>query len=212
MLIRIANGLAVSLAVLAVGCDSDAEIRRYRVPKQSIVEQTNPSTQPEAPRPDAMPRPDAAAPGATAPRAAALSYDTPAGWSEQPAAGMRQAAFTVEDENQSAELTAIALGPEAGNVLDNVNRWRGQIGLPPVDAEQLQQEIEPVEVGGASGLYVELVGPADSSPRQSILGVIVVVEGRVWFLKFMGDADLVEQQQSQFDEFVQSVQWSGVER
>ena len=42
------------------------------------------------------------------------------------------------------------------DVTDNVNRWRGQAGLPPADEDQIRKEAVPLEVDGAKGLYFDL--------------------------------------------------------
>ena len=42
---------------------------------------------------------------------------------------MRQASFLVHGDNGAvADISFVSLGPAAGNVLDNVNRWLGQLG------------------------------------------------------------------------------------
>ena len=36
-----------------------------------------------------------------------------------------------------ADISFVSLGPAAGNVLDNVNRWLGQLAEPPITADKL---------------------------------------------------------------------------
>jgi hypothetical protein len=52
---------------------------------------------------------------------------------------------------------------------------------------------------------VELVGPENAQPRESILAVIVTREIWNWFFKLQGDADLVKRQLGRFESFVRSV-------
>ena len=56
--------------------------------------------------------------------------------------------------------------------------------------------------------YVELVGPEDAQPRESILAVLVTQESRIWFFKLKGDADLAKREQGRFESFVRSVRFS----
>ncbi len=56
----------------------------------------------------------------------APTYVTPAGWQPQPNTGLRKAAFVVRDGDKKVEITVIALPLFAGDLLDNVNRWRDQ--------------------------------------------------------------------------------------
>ena len=81
-----------------------------------------------------------------APSAAPMSASTvptPPHWEPQPLAQMRQASFLVRGENgATADISLVTLGPSSGDVLDNVNRWLGQLGQPPLTAEQLPQVVQ----------------------------------------------------------------------
>lgn len=80
-------------------------------------------------------------------------WKTPKGWTEEPGTGMRKATFVIATGEKSSraeeysgnggvnsklECTVIPL-PSTG-VLANVNRWRKQIGLPGLSAEELKPE------------------------------------------------------------------------
>jgi hypothetical protein len=139
------------------------------------------------------PRAGAAPTDATGP----LDYTVPSGWSPGRQSAMRAAAFLVNRDGQQVEITAMTAG---GDWLANVNRWREQVGLTPVTAEELSASERKLPVDGADGLYVELVGSA-----QSILGVMVPRGGTNWFFKLIGDRELAGAEQSRFEEFVRSV-------
>ena len=157
-------------------------------------------------RPPPMRRP----PGpAAANLSQAPTYETPEGWNEVRATDMRKAAFNVSDGQQQALITVIDLSERAGDLLPNVNRWRRQVKLGPITHEQLDRQAEEIKVGGAVGHYVELVGPEDAKPRKSILGVIVLTEGKSWFIKLTGDAPLAEREKGRFKSFVNSIRFDG---
>lgn len=155
--------------------------------------------------PTAPPR----APGQAAEQAAeSLRYDTPTDWQPLRAGGMRQAAFRiVDDQQQQAEVTAIALGPQAAALLPNVNRWRRQIKLEPVSQQAMEQQLTPINVDGRSGHFIDLVGPEQATGREAILGAIVADAARSWFFKMRGDAELVARQRDNFQTFVRSVEF-----
>lgn len=135
-----------------------------------------------------------------------LSYQTPAGWQEMPAEGFRIAAFRVVEGNQHAEITVIPLPGTAGGLLDNVNRWRQQLGLPPLaNPEALEKEIRYLEVAGVKSPYVDLTGPEKAGGQQRTLAVAVPRPQQTWFFKMTGDADLVGRQKAAFESFVASV-------
>ena len=62
----------------------------------------------------------------------------PPNWEPQPLSQMRQASFLVHGDNGAlADISLVSLGAAAGNVLDNVNRWLGQLAEPPITADKL---------------------------------------------------------------------------
>lgn len=68
-----------------------------------------------------------------------IEWTPPADWKAEPGGAMRYATFRVGKQN--LELTVTKLGAEAAALLPNVNRWRGQLGLPNIDEEQLPKLI-----------------------------------------------------------------------
>ncbi len=138
-----------------------------------------------------------------------FQYTAPDGWSATKVSGMRRAAFEVIEGDKKVEITVISLPQSGGERLANVNRWRNQIKLSDTTAEQLDKELQKIPLATATGDYVQLVGPADATPRESILAVLTDVSGSTWFFKLKGDADLAEQQRERFQTFVRSVKFSG---
>ncbi len=138
-----------------------------------------------------------------------VTYEAPADWelgqrvvSRSAFAVPREAAFVVNEDDRSAEITITALGAAAGDVLPNVNRWRGQIGLEPINEEQLAAEAQKVDMNGVEGEYFRLMGK-----EQAILGVIATHGGKAWFVKLQGDHDLAVKLQEQFETFVRSIKY-----
>ena len=135
-----------------------------------------------------------------------VTYEAPPEWelgqrvvSRSAFAVPREAAFVVKEDDRSAEITITAAG---GDVLQNVNRWRGQVGLEPITEEQLAEEAKKVDMNGVEGEYFRLIGP-----QQAILGVIAMHGGRSWFVKLQGDHDLAVKLQGQFETFVRSIKF-----
>lgn len=126
-----------------------------------------------------------------------LHYDVPEGWKEEPASGLRLASFQVSDGGQKAEITVVTAG---GDLLANVNRWRGQIDLGPTTQDQLDRDAQPIDVGEQKGAYVELVGP-----KMTTLAVVVQAAGRTWFITLKGDNELAQREADNFKSFVHSL-------
>lgn len=160
-----------------------------------------------------MTPPFAGAAGGPAPSAtgagASLKFDAPEGWSqgelEVSRGGIqirRQAAFEVKKDDQSVEITATRMPGDPSSLLINVNRWRGQIQLEPVTEAQLEADSEKIDLDGATGAYVQLIGAKDA-----ILGVVAFRDGMAWFIKMQGDHDLAIQERTRFDEFLKSIRF-----
>ncbi|MCU0784727.1 MAG: hypothetical protein MUF81_11920 [Verrucomicrobia bacterium] len=184
--------LAMSAALALAGCGRD-DIKAYQVPKES-AQANQPAGQPDT---------------STTRKKPNLTWKTPTGWTEVAAGEMRVASFNVKNENgKRADVSVIPLSGTAGGDSANVNRWRGQVGLPPVPAEELQKTALRVEVGGQTAELHDVAGTNVSSGEpMRILGVIQHREGTAWFFKMTGDDQLVAQQKPAFIELLKSFQF-----
>jgi len=183
--------VAVSMLV-ALGC-KEREIRAYAAPKDATPSRlAMPPTAPSAPE--------------------TVSWSLPSGWSELPGEGLRFATLVLEpganDGSRPAlEMRITPLGLAAGDPLANVNRWRQQIGLGPLDAKQLPDVARSVAVDGRQAHLVNMTGaPGEHEAPHQILAAIVPGEQRVWFFMILDHSDRVAKHEQAFEEFVRSVQ------
>src|SRR5215813_4355960 len=97
-------------------------------------------------------------PGALA-RTAQTSVTTPPNWEAQPLSQMRQASFLVKGDNGAvADVSFVSLGSAAGNILENVNRWLGQLGQPPITEHKLTEIAQRVSTSLGDVTIVDLAG------------------------------------------------------
>lgn len=69
------------------------------------------------------------------------SWDLPEGWEQQPGNAFRFATLIIPTETEPLEMSISGLptsDDELAQALDNINRWRGQVGLEPITAEEIQ--------------------------------------------------------------------------
>jgi hypothetical protein len=130
----------------------------------------------------------------------------PEHWTQGPTTAFRIAAYTVNRDDLKAEVTAIPLGPAAGSDLENVNRWRGEIGLPPIAQTEMEAQLQPIEVAEKSGKLVEILDAPEEPGAEATLAVIVPLEGQTLFLKMRGDQTLVTEERKNFRDFAESFQ------
>ena len=182
-------------AVLTGGCGQDG-IKIYTVPKEppsQIAQPILPADHPDIPA------------AAVAPQ---LKWKTPDGWKELPPAEFRVASFKVTNQDgKQADVSVIPLPGGAGGDFSNVNRWRGQVGQPPVSEEELKTLAQPVELAGQPAALYEQNGENPAGEPTRILAVVQHRDGMAWFFKMTGDSQLVAQEKSAFVEFLKSVQF-----
>src|ERR1700694_1652515 len=115
----------------------------------------------------------------------AVTWQAPADWEEQPASGPRRGTFKIHGKDGSeADLSITAFPGDVGGLLANVNRWRGQIQLPPLTQPDLAQVVTPLSASSRIS-FVEIVS-ADSikdGKKSRILGGILPLDAETWFFK-----------------------------
>lgn len=195
--------LALAAAALLLAACGEEKVTTYEVPKEK---------DPEMPvaAPDAGSQP-AAAPGATmadtaVPTASgeALTWQAPAAWTPKPASAMRKGSYSVPGDGGESDLSITAFPGDVGGELQNVNRWRGQIGLAPLASGELETSLHRVEANGLKIAIVELESKGDPAGK-AILGAMVPFGGSTWFFKLMGPGNSVKAAKPSFLEFLHSV-------
>lgn len=197
--------------VWLAGCGNEEQIKVYRVAKAPL--ENPPSTQP-APPPSSMSMPPnhppvsgaGTSPAPTAAPTSGSTVPTPPHWEPQPLAQMRQASFLVRGEDgATADISLVTLGPSSGDVLDNVNRWLGQLGQPPLTAEQLPQVVQhlPGDIGHVA--IVDLAGkPEQGDPNKDgrIIAAIAPAATGTAFFKLRGNPALAGAEKENFLKWV----------
>jgi hypothetical protein len=175
-------GALAFLLLPSLGCKRD----RGPLPPPELSSAPSPSA--PAAAPPANPNPGIASPPVPT-GADALAWELPKGWTEAHTGGMRFATLKPPVPGK-VDVSVIMLPGAAGGELANVNRWRGQIGLPPIDEATRAQTHEQVDAkAGTVSVYdFSSQGP---NPQRMIAGLLFV-GARSWFLKMVGDEAAVQ--------------------
>jgi len=126
--------------------------------------------------------PDESAGSDAAPTPGALAgIVVPSDWVLDPEPrSMRLATYQAPDPDGEMEIAVSRFGGRVGGELANVNRWRGQMGLPPVEAGGLDDVIQRFGGDGGDGYWAQIAGEA---------GVMVVAAAyqssgdQTWFVR-----------------------------
>jgi hypothetical protein len=188
----IVSGLLLSAFT---GCGRE-DVRTYRVPKDAPQQLAQAQSLPAG-------HPDVSAQAA---RPAAIHAEVPTGWEESPLGAMRVASYRVKGKDgKMADVSVVPLAGMAGRDIDNVNRWRGQIGLAPVGEADLAKLSEAAQIGGQDGKLYEMTGQsADSGDKTRMLAAILRRGDTAWFFKMLGDDGLVAEQKNAFVQYLKS--------
>jgi hypothetical protein len=179
--------LSLGALTLVAGCGKE-EIKVYSVPKE---------TADAAPQMASMP----ASSGIIAsPNAPHVHWTTPDGWQQLAPTELRVGNFLVSNGDKKAEVSIIPFPGEVGTELENVNRWRRELGLPPIEENQISSET--VSVGSNAGKLYDMTGP-----ELETLAVILEKDGTSWFFKMRGDKELVSKNKPAFVTFLKSIQF-----
>jgi hypothetical protein len=147
-------------------------------------------------------------PGGEAEAPARPSWEVPADWREASVGQMSLARFEIGGSDGKAEVTVSAFPGAAGGLLDNLNRWRGQLGLKPVDQVEAEQLVATLDVMGGKAMLVDMNGQNPKTGQKvRLISAIVPREGLTWFYKLMGDESAAGREKAAFIRFVQSARY-----
>jgi hypothetical protein len=193
----VSSGAAALL--FAAGCGGSTEIKTYRVAKEDSHAQ--------------VAHAQASAAGATTERPAIphIHGEAAQGWQEMQPEKMRVASYRITGEGgKFAELAVIPL-PGVGKIeLRSVNMWREELGLAELTSEQLKEQSQSVPVGDTQGLMVHLTGSRGGESNGASTGILGAVAERgnvTWFIKMMGDQDVVAKQKNNFVAYLKSLEF-----
>lgn len=188
--------LVAAAALSLTACQKD-EVTHVRVPKGGAgpeVQAPPPGMQGDVPPP---PRP--AAEGA-------LKWTLPKGWSEASTpGGMRYATLTPPVQGK-VDVSVVVLPGPAGGELPNVNRWRNQINLPPVDDAGLAKARQTVKARAGTVSVYDFTNDAGAKSRM-IAGLLSSGDGNTWFVKMSGDAKPVGDARKDFLKLLETLRF-----
>lgn len=93
---------------------------------------------------------------------------------------MRLATYIAPHADAPVEVAVTRFGGRVGGVLANINRWRGQMGLPPIGEGDLSEAIVRFSAPGYAGYEARI-----DTPTGVMLAAGVYDEGTdlMWFVR-----------------------------
>ena len=186
---RSAPSFALIALCLLASC-REAKVGHYRIPKETT--------------PAAATAPATDMASATVPTGnGQLTWTAPAAWSAKAPSAMRKGSYTIRNESGDADLSITAFPGDTGGLLANLNRWRGQLSLPPLNQSDFAAATQHVDHNGLHMTVVDILGTGDKPQR--ILGAMIPHGGATWFFKLTGPAALVAREKPAFTAFLATI-------
>ena len=92
---------------------------------------------------------------------------------------------------------------DGGGLLENVNRWRGQLGLEKLEEKTLADDLKPVKGVSKEARMIDITGISQRTQIESrLVGVIVSSKELTWFYKLMGSPSVVEEAKEGFLDYL----------
>ncbi|MBC8522762.1 hypothetical protein H8D29_02435 [PVC group bacterium] len=153
-----------------IGCGRK-EIRAYQVPREIDWASLEDTQQAETPH-DQL-------------QLEEVSWVVPESWELlDKVVSMRYATFLT---HPGVEVTLAVFPGTVGGLLANVNRWRGQVGLVPIQESELDECAKQID--GTNSFVVDATGPS-----VRLVGTVINIgDGRTWFAKAVGQPETIEQ-------------------
>jgi hypothetical protein len=152
-------------------------------------------TETKSPQMAAMPPREAGAPQ--------IKWETPESWTEVPPSSMRYASFSASDGNGGKiDISIVTFPGDGGSDADNVNRWRGQIGLAPIDESAVTSKVAPLKTDDTTFSTTDIAGTTART-----IAAWTRRDGRVWFFKATGPNAALEKEKPNFVKFIESVRF-----
>jgi hypothetical protein len=136
------------------------------------------------------------------------SWTVPADWKEGQLAQFLVARYVIQGTGDaSAAVNVSQLDSTGGGLLANLNRWRTQLGQPPITDDDATA-LPTIDASGGKAVLADFSGTdARAGKPARLIGVVLPLNGQTWFYKLMGDPDLVARQKDAFIAFVQSAKY-----
>ncbi len=143
-----------------------------------------------------------------------LTWVTPEGWKDAPAEASATAGMRLIDlrfgENGIGECYLSAMPGNAGGLEANVNRWRTQMGLTALSAEELTNLPKKPFLGREASYLsfdgdFKAMGAQEAAKGYRLLGIVQAAPEFTLFVKMTGPKELIIKNEAAFEQFCQSI-------
>ena len=174
------SGFCLFILVLFSGCDPQSQIREYEVAREPGKVMTSDVLRDQF---ETIP----------------FRWDVPKGWQQAENDQVSLFAWTAGPKGDEARITISSVFGSSG-IEPQFIRWQGQLKIPESATAELLKSVEEVTLGELKGHRIEINGET-----ESILGMIVPFNDKLWVIRFRGSNITAADQRSAFRSFCESL-------
>jgi hypothetical protein len=115
---------------------------------------------------------------------------------------MRVATFQAPTSLGDIEVALTRFGGTVGGTLANINRWRGQMGLPAVDESQLVNLVSVFETPGYSGYSTRITG---DNTEMHAWAIYDINADHTWFVRATATTEAIDELQQDIEDLAMSL-------
>ena len=192
MLYLLKNSININffIILILISCQSEDQIRTYRLPKKSNESSLNVKKEKAVPNLQKKKK------------EFILKWQKPPKWEQFDGHSMRMASFYVPHSSGKGELSITEFSGMSGGIRANINRWRGQISLPPESEQTILNSSVSYNSELGSFLFFEL---ANEKSNQGILASIFELSNRTVFVKLSTKQSALVEVKKDFLTFSKSI-------
>jgi len=188
------------LSLCVLGSCKDDEIRTYKVATEATSDTSAPVVDPIG----AAPKEEA--PHDHAAHSGAVTWQAPADWKQEEAGQFLTAAYAVPG---GGRVTVSKLGGDGGGLAANINRWRGQAGLPPLPDDQVAGQPMKIADSEEEMLLYNLAPENLGEDKDGILAAVLPLESETWYFKFTASKEALGKSGGPFTDFLRTIRVAG---
>ena len=118
---------------------------------------------------------------------------------------MREVTYLAGEQGE-IECYVTLLAGEGGGLASNLDRWRGQLGQPPLRPEEVAA-LPRFPMLDTQAVAVEIVrAEGRTDGPEMVLGAVCLLSGHSIFVKLLGPRAAVEAQRESFLQFCRSAE------
>jgi len=129
-----------------------------------------------------------------------LIWTKPDAWQSKKLTEFRKGSFEAITPFGKCDISIISFPFQAGGYLANINRWRSQLSLKPIEEKDLQSLIEKKQF---KHLKLECISLENTETIMKV--AMVMIKNETWFLKCVGPKKAIHYEEKNWDTFLNTL-------